>query len=82
MERGYCRSRPSRHASDSLFQHAGPDTVQVKVHTHGQLTLVRGALENASLALWLLEDDQLAERIVRRMQEEWDEIRQLENCSQ
>jgi hypothetical protein len=63
---------------DSLFQHTGPDTVQVKIHTHGQLTLIRGALENASLALWLLEDDQLAERIVRRMQEEWDEIRQLE----
>ena len=64
---------------DSLFQHTGPDTVHVQIHTHGQLTLVRGALENASLALWLLEDDQQAERIVRRMQEEWDEIRQLEN---
>jgi hypothetical protein len=52
--------------------------VNVQIHTHGQLALVRGALENASLALWLLEDDQSAERIVRRMQEEWDEIRQLE----
>lgn len=63
---------------DSLFQHTGPDTVHATIHTHGQLTLVRGALENASLALWLLEDDQSAERIVRRIQEEWDEIRQLE----
>jgi hypothetical protein len=30
------------------------------------------------LAFWLLEDDQSAERIVRRMQEDWEEVRQLE----
>ena len=52
--------------------------MHAQIHTHGQLTLVRGALENASLAFWLLEDDQSVERIVRRIQEDWEEIRQLE----
>jgi hypothetical protein len=30
------------------------------------------------MAFWLLEDDQSVERIVRRMQEDWEEVRQLE----
>jgi hypothetical protein len=63
---------------DSLFQVTGPGKVHARIHTHGQLTLVRGALENASLAFWLLEDDRSVERIVRRVQEDWEEIRQLE----
>ena len=63
---------------DSLFQSTGPDEVRARIHAHGQLTLVRGALENASMAFWLLEDDQSVERIVRRMQEDWEEVRQLE----
>jgi hypothetical protein len=63
---------------DSLFQATGPAKVHAQIHTHGQLTLVRGALENASLAFWLLEDDRSVERIVRRIQEDWEEIRQLE----
>jgi hypothetical protein len=63
---------------DSLFQSTGPAEVRARIHTHGQLTLVRGALENASMAYWLLEDDQSVERIVRRMQEDWEEVRQLE----
>ena len=63
---------------DSIFRSNGPAKVHAQIHTHGQLTLVRGALENASLAFWLLEDDQSAERIVRRMQEDWEEVRQLE----
>jgi hypothetical protein len=63
---------------DSLFQATGPAEVHAQIHTHGQLTLVRGALENASLAFWLLEDDQSVERIVRRIQEDWEEVRQLE----
>ena len=63
---------------DSLFQATGPAKVHAQIHTHGQLTLVRGALENASLAFWLLEDDQSVERIVRRIQEDWEEVRQLE----
>lgn len=63
---------------DSLFLHTGPDRVQARIHTHGQLTLVRGALENSSMAVWLLQDDSSIERITRRIQCEWDEIRQLE----
>jgi hypothetical protein len=63
---------------DSIFRPNGPAKVHAQVHTHGQLSLVRGALENASLAFWLLEDDHSAERIVRRMQEDWEEVRQLE----
>jgi hypothetical protein len=63
---------------DSLFQVTGPGKVHARIHTHGQLTLVRRTLENASLAFWLLEDDRSVERIVRRVQEDWEEIRQLE----
>ena len=63
---------------DSLFLHLSPDRVTARVHTHGQLTLVRGALENACMAVWLLQDDSSTERITRRIQVEWDEVRQLD----
>jgi hypothetical protein len=63
---------------DSLFQASEPTRVNARIHTHGQLTLDRGALENASLAFWLLDADQPTERIVRRIQEDWQEVRQLE----
>jgi hypothetical protein len=63
---------------DSLFLHLSPDRVKVRVHTHGQLTLVRGALENACMAVWLLQDDSSIERVTRRMQVEWDEVRQFD----
>ncbi len=62
---------------DSLFHRVGPNEVKVWLHTHGQLTLVRGALENASMALWLLESDISVERILRRIQEDWVERREL-----
>ena len=62
---------------DSLWVHNGPNSVTARIHSHGQLTLVRCALENASLALWLLEPDQRDVRILRRIQQEWDEIKQL-----
>ena len=52
--------------------------MKAQLHTHGQFTLVRGALENASMALWLLEPDKSAERILRRMQEDWNERRELD----
>ena len=42
---------------DSLFHHQGPDHVQARIHTHGQLTLTRGALENSSIAAWLLSPE-------------------------
>jgi hypothetical protein len=63
---------------DSLFRETSPGVFRVQLHTHGQLTLVRGALENASLAYWLLESDQSEERITRRLQEDWEEARQLD----
>lgn len=63
---------------DSLFVHQGPENVVARIHTHGQFTLVRAALENSSLALWHLRSDSSVERITRRLQEDWEEVRQLE----
>lgn len=63
---------------DCLFHDDGSAQVHARIHTHGQLTLVRGALENGSMAYWLLEDDSQDERIVRRMQEDWAEVSQLD----
>jgi hypothetical protein len=63
---------------DSLFHSTGSAKVHVRIHTHGQFSLIRGALENASLAYWLLEPDQSVERITRRIQEDWDEVKQVE----
>ena len=62
---------------NSLFSSSNQGHVSVKLHTHGQLTLVRGALENSSLAVWLLEPDMSADRILRRMQADWSERREL-----
>jgi hypothetical protein len=63
---------------DSLFTRTGPANVTARLHTHGQLSLVRGALETASRAVWLLEPDDRQVRLLRRLQQEWDESRQLE----
>jgi hypothetical protein len=63
---------------DSLFTQTGPVAFTARLHTHGQLTLVRGALETASRAVWLLEPDDRQDRLLRRLQQEWDESRQLE----
>jgi hypothetical protein len=63
---------------DSLFKHESPSHVLARIHTHGQLTLVRGALENGSMAIWLLEPDRAEERALRRLQQDWQEVQQLE----
>lgn len=63
---------------DSLFHYVGVNEIKAWLHTHGQLTLVRGALENASMALWLLESDMSGERILRRIQRDWAERRELD----
>jgi hypothetical protein len=63
---------------ESVFRDQDPNTVSARIHTHGQLTLVRGALENASMAVWLLTPDQRIERVLRRLQQDWDEVRQLD----
>lgn len=63
---------------DSLFHQTGPGAFAAPIHTHGQLTLVRGALENASMAVWLLQPDLSADRILRRVQLDWCELDQLD----
>lgn len=64
---------------DSLFQDTGPNNVHARIHTHGQMTLLRGALENASMSIWLLQSDDRVERVLRRLQQDWDEAIQQES---
>jgi hypothetical protein len=63
---------------DSLFEWSGSDRVTARIHIYGQFALVRGALENASRAVWMLELDDRDERILRRLQLEWSEVRAQE----
>jgi hypothetical protein len=58
---------------DSLFERDGPGKVTARIHTHGQFSLVRGALENASRVIWLLEPGDGDERVLRRLRLEWAE---------
>jgi hypothetical protein len=67
---------------DSLFVQTDPAAFTARLHTHGQLTLVRGALENASRAVWLLEPDNREVRLLRRFQQEWAEVREMEKVRQ
>ena len=62
---------------DSLFLWTRPEHVTARLHIYGQLTLVRGALENASRAAWLLAPDDRATRALRRLQQEYLEAREL-----
>jgi hypothetical protein len=62
---------------DSIFLWTGPDRVTARLHPYGQLALVRGALENASRAVWLLAPDDRATRVLRRLQQEYAEAREL-----
>jgi hypothetical protein len=59
---------------DSLFKWSGSDRVIARIHIYGQFALVRGALENASRAVWMLELDDRDERVLRRLQLEWSEV--------
>jgi hypothetical protein len=63
---------------DSLFEWSASDRVTARIHIYGQFALVRGALENASRAVWMLELDDRDERILRRLQLEWSEVRAQE----
>jgi hypothetical protein len=67
---------------DSLFVQIGPTAFEARLHTHGQFTLVRGALENASRPVWLLEPDDRDVRLLRRLQQEWAEVRDMEKVRQ
>jgi hypothetical protein len=62
---------------DALFLWTGPDRVTARLHSYGQLALVRGALENASRAVWLLAPDDRATRVLRRLQQEYVEAWEL-----
>lgn len=58
---------------DSLFLWTDAEHVEARIHTHGQASLVRGALENASRAVWMLEPSDPDERLLRRLRLEWAE---------
>lgn len=47
------------------------DAQDERVYAHGHIALARGAIENASLAFWLLEPEDSAQRILRRLQADW-----------
>lgn len=70
---------------ESLVVQKDQTNLKMRLHTHGQSTLVRGALENASTAVWLLESDDRQQRILRRLQQaraemaELDTVRELAN---
>jgi hypothetical protein len=67
---------------DSLFVQTGPAEYMARLHTHGQFTLVRGSVETASRAVWLLEPDDREVRLQRRLQQEWAEVRNMEKVRQ
>lgn len=51
----------------SLVQEVKGRSVSTTIHTHAQFSLVRGALENASRAVWLIDPASRVERITRRL---------------
>lgn len=51
----------------SLIERIDADKVSVVLHTHGQATLLRGALENSARAVWLISPTQRLERVRRRL---------------
>jgi hypothetical protein len=63
---------------EATFFQAGPLSAQMHLHIYAQLTLVRAGFENASHAVWLLEPDNRRERILRRLRQEYSELRDLD----
>ncbi|MFC1438025.1 hypothetical protein ABUW04_07115 [Streptacidiphilus sp. N1-10] len=51
----------------SLVERMDADKASVVLHTHGQATLLRGALENSARAVWLIAPPQRLERVRRRL---------------
>jgi hypothetical protein len=64
---------------EATFFQAGPLSATMHLHIYAQLTLVRAGFENASHAVWLLERDDRRGRILRRLRQEYKEIRELDN---
>jgi hypothetical protein len=58
---------------DSVFDWADASPIKATIHTHAQASLVRGALENASRVVWMLEPSDSDERLLRRLRLEWAE---------
>ncbi|GIH16842.1 hypothetical protein [Rugosimonospora africana] len=58
---------------DSVLRLTADDPQETPAHVHGHLALARGAIENASMAVWLLEPEDSAQRILRRLQTDWRE---------
>ena len=55
-----------------------PADFEMLLHTHAEFTLARGALENASGVVWLLESDDRQERVLRRLRQVWAEMKDLD----
>lgn len=75
------------HASWASLSHAGDHLLALRALLSAGLipmfapyTLIRGALENASMAVWLLAPSSRAERITRRLQVAADDIRNGERA--
>jgi hypothetical protein len=75
------------HASWASLSHAGDHLLALRallsiglVPMFAPYTLIRGALENASMAVWLLAPSRRAERITRRLQVAADDIRNGERA--
>ncbi|MFF6837033.1 hypothetical protein ACFY84_35395 [Streptomyces sp. NPDC012438] len=51
----------------SLVREEGPAHASAVVHTHAQASLVRGVIENAARAVWLLGPDERPARVQRRL---------------
>lgn len=58
------------------------DSEKIVFHTTGQYSLVRGAIENACSAIWLLEPDESGLRIERRLQTDMEEFSQENRLSE
>jgi len=57
----------------SLIQELREDRVSVRLHSYAQMGLLRGAVENACCAIWLLGPPRM-ERITNRLGLEWKEL--------
>jgi hypothetical protein len=55
-----------------------PADFEMLLHTHAEFTLAKGAFENASGAVWLLESDDRQERVLRRLRQVWAEMKDLD----
>ncbi|MGI5224028.1 hypothetical protein [Actinoallomurus sp. CA-142502] len=59
----------------SLTQELQEGQVQVHLHSYAQMALLRGAVENACCAVWLLGPTLRLERVTNRLCLEWHELK-------